>query len=60
VVAGHGGWVFPDSNAHGRGDHPQHLYTVAFAGEVLWGEGAEPGTRVMLALFESYLEVSDE
>jgi nitrile hydratase len=60
VVVGHGGWVFPDSNAHGRGEQPQHLYTVAFSGEVLWGESAEPGTRVMLDLFESYLEVSDE
>ncbi len=56
VIARHGGWVFPDSNAHGRGERPQHLYTVSFTGETLWGEDAEPGVTVNLDLFESYLE----
>jgi len=52
----HGGWVFPDSNAHGHGELPQHLYTVMFEGEELWGQESEPGVRVSLDLFESYLE----
>jgi nitrile hydratase len=56
VVAWHGGWVFPDSNAHGRGEAPEHLYTVAFSGTELWGPDAEPGLTVHLDLFESYLE----
>ena len=56
VLRWHDGWVFPDSNAHGRGENPQHLYTVAFAGETLWGAEAEPGLTVHLDLFESYLE----
>ncbi|MEZ5559502.1 MAG: nitrile hydratase subunit beta [Pseudomonadales bacterium] len=56
VIAWHDGWVFPDSNAHGRGENPQHLYTVAFAGDDLWGEAGEPGLTVHLDLFESYLE----
>jgi len=56
VVAHHGGWVFPDSNAHGDGERPQHLYTIAFAGVELWGSHSEPGTRVHLDLFEPYLE----
>ncbi|MFU8813937.1 MAG: SH3-like domain-containing protein, partial [Pseudomonadales bacterium] len=56
VDAAHGGWVFPDSNAHGQGENPQHLYTVVFTGEELWGEESEPGVRVSLDLFESYLE----
>jgi nitrile hydratase len=56
IITHHGGWVFPDSNAHGQGEQPQHLYTVAFAGEALWGDQAEPGTSVTLDLFESYLE----
>jgi nitrile hydratase subunit beta len=56
VSARHGGWVFPDSNAHGRGECPQHLYTVSFRGEALWGDAAEPGTVVSLDLFEPYLE----
>lgn len=56
VVAARGGWVFPDSNAHGRGEHPEHLYCVHFDGGELWGAEAEPGTSVHLDLFESYLE----
>lgn len=56
VVAWHGGWVFPDSNAHGGGENPQHLYTVEFSGASLWGDAAEPATWVTLDLFESYLQ----
>lgn len=55
VVLHHDGWVFPDSNAHGRGEDPQHLYTVAFDGEELWGSGAERDVSVRLDLFEPYL-----
>ena len=55
IVALHGGWVFPDTNAHGRGETPQHLYTVAFDGAELWGKFSEPGLLVHLDLFEPYL-----
>ena len=57
VVAWHDGWVLPDSNAHGRGEQPEHLYTVAFTGETLWGPESEPELTVCLDLFESYLEL---
>ena len=60
VVALHDGWVLPDTNAHGLGEAPRHLYTVEFSGEELWGTEAEPGLRVCLDLFEPYLEVDDE
>ncbi len=60
VVARHDGWVFPDTNAHGRGEDPQHLYTVAFEGGELWGDGAEAGVVVHLDLFEPYLERADD
>ena len=59
IVAWHDGWVFPDANAHGRGENPQHLYTVAFDGHELWGDDAEPGVVVHLDLFEPYLEHCD-
>lgn len=52
-----GGWVYPDSNAHGHGEQPEHLYSVRFEGEALWGAEAEPGQSVYLDLFESYLTV---
>jgi nitrile hydratase len=52
----HGGHVLPDASAHGQGDRPQHLYTVAFTARELWGEGANPRDKVHLDLWESYLE----
>jgi nitrile hydratase beta subunit len=60
VVLYHHGWVYPDTNAHGQGEDPQHLYTVAFDGEILWGEGCESGVSVRVDLFEPYLEPFDE
>jgi nitrile hydratase len=56
VVHVHPAMVYPDDHAHGRGENPQHVYTVRFDGRELWGEGAEPGTVVHLDLFEPYLE----
>jgi nitrile hydratase len=51
-----GAWVFPDTNAHGAGERPQHVYSVGFAGRELFGGDAEPGLTVHVDLFESYLE----
>jgi nitrile hydratase len=56
VEADHGGHVFPDSNAHGRGEAPQRLYTVVFDGRDLWGADAEPGLQVSVDAWESYLD----
>ncbi len=55
IVAHHGAWVYPDTNAHGRGEQPQHLYTVAFGGEALWGGAGDTDIEVRLDLFEPYL-----
>ena len=41
----HGVHVFPDTNAHDRGEAPQWLYTVVFEATDLWGD-ARPGDRV--------------
>jgi nitrile hydratase subunit beta len=56
IVMHHNGWVFPDTNAHGKGENPKHLYTVKFSSEVLWGK---PGFSVCVDLFEPYLESVD-
>ncbi len=56
IIAHHGGWVYPDTNAHGRGEAPQHLYTVQFEAAVLWGDEAAGGDVVCIDLFEPYLE----
>ena len=55
IVAHHGAHVFPDSNAHGLGENPQHLYTVRIAMRELWGDSAEANESVLIDLWESYL-----
>lgn len=52
----HGGFVFADARAHGRGDQPQHLYNVRFEARELWGEAAADRDGVYLDLWELYLE----
>ena len=56
VDAVRGGFVFPDTNAHGRGENPQWLYTVVFDAAEIWGEGADPTLSVSIDAWESYLE----
>ena len=56
IVIHHGAHVFPDSNAHDKGEDPRHLYTVSFAAQALWGPDARAGDSVRLDLWEPYLE----
>jgi nitrile hydratase len=52
----HGGHVFPDANAHGKGERPQALYQVRFDARELWGPEANARDGVYLDLWEDYLE----
>jgi nitrile hydratase len=52
----HGIFVFPDTNAHFQGEHPQHLYSVRFRAQELWGESASARDSIYLDLWDSYLE----
>jgi nitrile hydratase len=56
VVADHGGFVFPDTNALMQGEQPKRLYTVRFAARELWGAHAHAADTVSLDLWEPYLE----
>jgi nitrile hydratase len=56
IEAVQGFFVFPDSNAHGRGEAPEWVYTVAFDASELWGRDADPASRVSIDAWESYLE----
>jgi nitrile hydratase len=56
IVAHHGAHVFPDTNAHGLGENPQHLYTVRIATRELWGDSAAANESVFIDLWESYLQ----
>ena len=52
----HGAHVFPDSNAHFRGENPQHLYSVRFSAADLWGADAKARDSVALDLWDDHLE----
>ena len=56
IEAHRGAHVFPDSNAHFRGEDPRHLYTVRFTARELWGDRAGARDSVSLDLWEPYLE----
>lgn len=49
-------WIFPDTRAHHAGDNPQAVYNVTFTGHELWGDAAEPNSKVNIDLCEAYLE----
>jgi nitrile hydratase subunit beta len=52
----HGAHVLADANAHGLGEQPQWLYTVAFGGRELWGEQVAEGLTASIDAWEAYLE----
>ena len=52
----HGAYVFPDTNAHFLGEKPQHVYSVRFAAQELWGDQASPRDAVYLDMWDDYLE----
>ena len=53
----HGCHVFPDTHASlSREEDPQWLYTVRFDGRELWGEDADPTSKVSVDAWEPYLE----
>lgn len=59
IIAQHGCHVFPDSNAHGFGEDPKPLYSVAFKSADLWGHAEHPSDEVILDLWEPYLVACD-
>ena len=56
VERDHGVFVFPDTNALFQGENPQHVYSVRFAAQELWGEQAAARDSVYIDLWEDYLE----
>jgi nitrile hydratase beta subunit len=51
-----GTFVFPDSNAQGLGEKPQHLYSVRFAARELWGDQGGAKDTVYVDMWDDYLE----
>ncbi|HME37529.1 MAG TPA: nitrile hydratase subunit beta [Steroidobacteraceae bacterium] len=51
-----GVYVFPDSDALGLGEKPQHVYSVRFGARELWGDEANRRDSVYVAMWDDYLE----
>lgn len=56
IARDRGIFVFPDTNAQFLGEQPQHLYSVRFAAQELWGDEAAARDSVYLDMWDSYLE----
>jgi nitrile hydratase len=56
IEARQGSFVFPDTNAHGKGEDPQWIYSVVFKGTELWGVDSDPTLTVAIDCWEPYLE----
>ena len=52
----HGTMIYPDSAGNGGDDAPEHVYTIKFTNEELWGaESAEPNGVVYFDVWEPYI-----
>jgi hypothetical protein len=56
IRADHGVFTFPDTAAHRQGHKPQHLYSVRFMAQELWGDAASPRDSVYIDLFDDYMD----
>jgi hypothetical protein len=56
VVTDFGVFTLPDTMAHGGIPTPQHVYSVAFTSEELWGPDADPKNSFRVGLWEDYLD----
>ncbi len=58
VIRDNGVYALQDTDESGQrlGDSPQHVYTVRFRAQELWGDRASARDSVYVDLWESYLE----
>jgi nitrile hydratase subunit beta len=56
IELAHGEMIYPDAAGNGQGEAPEHVYTVLFTKEELWGsEAAEPNGSVTFDVWEPYI-----
>lgn len=59
VEQAHGAFIYPDSAGNGKGEDPQHVYTVRFDAAELWGEhSADPNSSVYFDVWEPYIQAA--
>jgi len=56
VERDHGVFLFPDTHAIGQGGKPQHVYSVRFEAQELWGPDGTEGDALFIDMWDDYLE----
>ncbi len=56
VESDHGVFAFPDTSAHGKGETPQHVYSVRFTARELWGSSASDRDSLYLDVWDDYMD----
>ena len=57
IALAHGTFIYPDSAGNGGPEAPEHVYTVKFTSEELWGaEAADPNGTVYFDVWEPYID----
>lgn len=54
----HGVFAFPDTGAHGGGHKPQHVYSVKFSFQELWGEDYAANMYLYIDMFDDYMRAA--
>lgn len=52
----HGVFIFPDTHALFQGKNPQHIYSVRFTAQELWGPDAPSQDKLYLDLCDDYMD----
>jgi nitrile hydratase len=58
VEMDHGVFAFPDTHAHGKGEKPQHCYSVRFTARELWGQEASDRDTLRVDVFDDYMDLA--
>jgi nitrile hydratase len=56
IALDHGVFAFPDTSAHGKGETPQHVYSVRFTARELWGKDASERDSLNIDMWDDYLD----
>ncbi len=56
IVKDYGIYVFPDAVGMRLGTKPQHIYSVRFTAQEVWGTDASAKDALYIDLFDDYLE----
>ena len=59
IIMAHGTFIYPDTAGNGLGEDPEHVYTVRFTSQELWGpEAADPNGSVSFDVWEPYISIA--